>query len=117
MEYYTLKNLAIAGLVQVGAVVAVVLASGTAYRSCVAVSYTIPEFCTQLTEYGWFLLVFPLTWIVVGADSFSGKYSDRRRLVVVASGVLILGIILTVGWYGAAQPWLNSMRRGDSLSS
>src|SRR4051794_35229468 len=62
VEFFTLRNTAIMGLVQVGMIVAGVLGAGAVYKWYTSVGLTPPSQTALLSEYGFLALVLPVAW-------------------------------------------------------
>jgi hypothetical protein len=111
---FTVRNAVLVALMQVGVIVAGVLAAGTSRRAWLAVnSSPVPDSVSQVLSYGPPALVIPLIWIVfVLLLRQRPEVSDDARTLAFYSGILIV-VVLGVALGGAVlHPWLGADARG-----
>lgn len=105
MDFFTRRNVAILGLLQVGVLATGVLTAAVCYKWYPLAGFAVPENAACWAEYGVFTLVFPVAWVVVAmAVVGSDEVADTRGLGVMLFGVGMLGAWLVVVWSSAVRP-------------
>jgi hypothetical protein len=106
--YFTLRNTAIMGLVQVGVIVAGVLAAGACHKWYTTLGLRPPSSTALLAEYGFLALVLPVVWVTMAVQALR-RTTDPGALqwLAFSSGfVLVLLLLLVIG-HAAVQPFLR----------
>jgi hypothetical protein len=104
MTFFTLRNLVILALVQVGLIVFSVLGAGLAWKW--VSSFQIPSSPRERTldaysEYGGLLLILPLVWIIIAVDAFrrpDTEEHDQFRAFAMLLGIGMTLVLLWVSW-------------------
>ena len=106
MDFHTLRNVAIVGLIQVGVIVAGVLFAGV-YQKWVATFHSPGRSATAnfLADHGGWLLLIPVLWTAFAVAAMRGANSDRTHWLAFASGFVVAGVLLLVVIVGVANPW------------
>jgi hypothetical protein len=108
MNYFTIRNTVILALVQVGVVVAGVLAAGAAYKWYATFNLKPPSLTALLADYGLLALVLPLAWVALALQALRrGEDWDDRKLLAIWSGILLLLLLLLGVGYVAVRPLLR----------
>jgi hypothetical protein len=117
VEYFTLRNTVILALVQVGTVVAGVLAAGAAHKWYTTAGVRPPRSTTLVAEQGHLALSLPVAWAAVALAVLRREDDyEAPRLVVFSSGVLVLLLLLLGVLHSSAGPLLRLLG-GCSLSA
>jgi hypothetical protein len=96
----TVRNIVILAIMQVGVIVAGVLASGLCHRVFTTNGWDLPILVAMLYNYGVVALLIPLTW-VTGAVALQlrAAVSDRIKILMFWTGLLILiGLAVFIIW-------------------
>ena len=110
MGFFTLRNTTIMALVQVGLIVAGVLAAGAAHKCYTSAGLRPPLPTAYLSEYGFLALGLPLAWVLLAVLAFRRGENDGEEIycwLAVFSGLLFLLLLLVGIWHGAARPLLR----------
>jgi hypothetical protein len=116
VDYFTVRNLVILALVQVGIVGAGVLGAGAAHKWYTELPNIIPVPlpCRLLAEFGWLGLVLPVAWLSVAVWVFARpSATERARVIAVATGFLLVILLLLACWFGAVSPWFRLLGSYD----
>lgn len=103
-------NIAIVGLLQIGTIVAGVLAAGAAYKVWSISGLPHDRGVLFASEYGFLFLAVPLIWITV-AMVLQGRdnVSDWPEVLTFYSGVLVLVALLIAAWKLAFSPMFRGI--------
>lgn len=119
MEYFTLRNAAIAGLVQIGIVVAGVLAAGACLKWYATTGLPPPPRTVLVAEYGFLALALPLTWTSAAAVALRraehGDFEATGVVVFFTGGGLILGLLAVV-CHTAFAPLFRMIAGGSGMT-
>ena len=119
MEYFTLRNAAIAGLVQNGIIVAGVLAAGACLKWSATTGLPPPPRTVLVAEYGFLALAVPLVWASAAAVTLRradhGDFETTGVVVFFTGGGLILGL-LAVAWHAAFGPLFRMIAGGCGMT-
>ena len=110
MGFFTLRNTTIMALVQVGLIVAGVLAAGAAHKWYASADLPPPSSTALLSEYGFVALGLPLGWVAFAVLAFrrgENEGEEIYRWLAIFSGLLFLLLLLVGIWHGAARPLLR----------
>jgi len=96
-------------LMQVGVIVAGILAASVGYHAASGRVGFVPASTTFLVHFGFLLLALPLAWITAAVRIRNSEASSRRlRALAIGSGIaLIIGLTLFSA-YAAGKPWIGS---------
>jgi hypothetical protein len=103
VEFFTTRNLVILALFQIGTIVAGVLGAGAAIKWHWEVNFNpSPDYLywpRVIADYGFALLLLPLIWAVIALRTIRRPgSSDASRIVSVASGFLLLFVLIVCLW-------------------
>ncbi len=119
MEYFTLRNAAIAGLVQTGIVVAGVLAAGACLKWSATIGLTPPPRTVLVAEYGFLALALPLAWasaaVVALRRADHGDFEATGVVVFFTGGGLTLGLLAVAG-HAAFGPLFRTIAGGCGMT-
>ena len=111
MDYFMTRNAVILALVQVGVIVFGVLTAGAAAKWHTTQTFLrVPPATTFLAEYGFVALALPVAWVTtaVRVKQRDGE-SERSKLFIFSSGVVLLLVLLLVVVYAAVGPLFRVM--------
>jgi hypothetical protein len=118
VQYFTLRNTAIMGLVQVGIVVAGVLGAGAVHKWYTTVGLSPPSPTALLSQYGYLALGLPIAWTALALVAlYRCDPAEDNGFLPVTSGVALLVLCLFGTWYGAVSPFLRLLTCSCSLGS
>lgn len=105
---FTIRNTVLIALMQVGIIVAGVLASGLGHRHCVAIGMDLPLPATLLYNFGVLWFSIPLAWlmtalVLLGRSEIS---EDARQLIFLLGIVLVVSLSVFV-LYADISPFLR----------
>ncbi len=106
MDFFTRRNIAILGLMQIGVLATGVLSAAACYKWYPLAGFTVPEIAAFWAEYGVLTLGLPVAWVVAGM-TVVGRHeesADTRGIAVMLSGVGLLAAWLVVVWCVAVRP-------------
>ncbi len=104
----TTKNFVLLALMQVGIVVAGVLASATTVKLLNAGNGLPPELSIRFADLGILLLVVPSLWIwCVMKVHLAPRCSELRRRIAFLSGLLLLAVLVGLTWATSVRPFLQ----------
>lgn len=118
MEYFTLRNAAIAGLVQIGIVVAGVLAAGACLKWSATTGLPPPRRTVLVAEYGFLALALPLAWTSAAAVALRrAEHGDFEATgVVFFTGGGLVVVLLTVACHAAFGPLFRMIAGGCGMT-
>ena len=105
----TYTNIAVLGLIQVGAVVFGVLGSGVTYKMAEEFGMSHTWATRVAVEWGFVALVLPLAWITV-AMIVQGKLEaseDAPEVLTFLSGLAVLFTLMAGALCAAVAPWFR----------
>lgn len=108
MHMFTTPNAIKIALMQVGVIVAGILAAGIGYRAASDLERVVPVSTVFLVHFGFLLLALPLVWIGVAMRmQRNATASDRRKSLTFLAGLaLLIGLIL-LALHAAGTPWMG----------
>jgi len=117
MDFFSVTNVVIVSLLQIGVIVFGVLACGIARK--VLEDPALPTLTTLMLNQGVFLLAIPLIWVsIVLWPGRKQNASEGKKVVAFYSGILILVFLFLLVGYAAVQPWIFvDWQLGDSHNS
>jgi hypothetical protein len=107
----SIRNTVIVAILQVGVVVAGVLAAGICHRIWMSRDWPVPPLIALLYNHGVMGLIIPLAWIT-GAATLHTRFgaSDDVRALMFWLGVLVLVALTIFALYADVSPWLVYLR-------
>ena len=112
MLVFTIPNAIRLALMQVGVIVAGILAAGIGYHAVNEIGGSMPVSTVFLVHFGLWLLALPLSWITVATRlQRNPESSDRSRTATFLCGILALVLLTLLAVYSAVAPWAQ----GDLL--
>ena len=104
MGYFTRRNTAILALIQIGIVVAGVLAAGAACKWWQQSTHP-PSSLEFVARYGWLALLVPMTWITVTLI-LQSRAEDEGVAILIAylSGIIVIVLLLVTIYYLVLRP-------------
>jgi hypothetical protein len=110
VDYFTVRNTVILALVQVGVIVAGVLGAGAAHKWYAPMGVRVPALTTFVADYGFLALGLPVAWVTVALLVLKHEpESAAPAWLVVASGLLLLVLLLIGVWQASGVPLLRLM--------
>lgn len=114
MDFFTRRNVAILGLLQIGVLSVGVLSAGVCHKWYPLAGLSVPDRTSFWSEYGILTLVFPVCWVAVamtcvGSDAES---ADSRGRWAIFSGLGMLAVWIGVVAYAAILPLFWIMTGG-----
>lgn len=111
----SIRNTVIVAILQVGVVVAGVLAAGICHRVWVSRDWPPPPLIALLYYHGVAGMLIPLAWITGAAmlHTRSGVSDDVRTLMFWV-GVLVLVVLTAFALYADVSPWLVFLRNAGT---
>jgi hypothetical protein len=101
MDFYSVRNLVILGLFQIGVIVLSVLSAGASvkWRSAIGLPGSDSGLTLFYCEWGWLLLLLPILWMAYATNErYKHSENETRQLFVLVIGLLLLLILLILGW-------------------
>ncbi|HEX3626986.1 MAG TPA: hypothetical protein VH280_16370 [Verrucomicrobiae bacterium] len=107
----SIRNTVVVALLQVGVIVAAVLAAGVCHRVWLSRGWVSPILVMLFYNYGVAGLLIPLTW-AAGAVALQIRpgVSEDVRILMFWLGVLILIVLVVLAVYADVSPWLVYLR-------
>jgi len=106
----SIRNAVIVAILQVGVIVAGVLAAGLCYRAWMSSNMPPPPLITLLYDHGVAGLAIPLAWVTGAAILHTrSSVSDDVRTLMFWLGVLVLVALTIFALYTDVSPWLTLM--------
>jgi hypothetical protein len=96
VDYFTTRNTVIVALVQVGVIVAGVLAAGACQRWYTGANLDPPAAVDVLADYGFVALVLPVAWVVIALRVRQRSEDPFIRMFAFGSGIglaLLLALV------------------------
>lgn len=111
----SIRNTVVVALLQVGVIVAAVLAAGICHRVWMSRGWPPPPLVALLCSYGVVGLLVPLAW-VAGAAVFHIRpgVSEDLRVLMFWIGVLVLIALAAFALYADVSPWMVFLRNAGS---
>ena len=109
-EYFTVRNTVILALVQVGVIVAGVLAAGACQKWCATLAFPVRRPTALLAEYGFLALALPVAW--AAAALYVQRRSEEPGAAAATAflaGLLLLALLLLGVGHAAVAPLLRLM--------
>ena len=96
-------------LMQVGVIVAGILAASVGYHAASGRVGFVPASTAFLVHFGFLLLALPMAWITAAVRlRNSAAFAHRQKVLACGSGIaLIIGLTLFSA-YAAGKPWIGS---------
>ena len=109
---FSTKNAVLVAIMQIGVIVAGVLAAGLVFKAWTAMNAPLPLPAAILVNYGVLGFAIPLVWIFL-ALLLRGRpeVSDDLKNLVFWLGVLVLLVLGFFVVYADVSPWLTIMWR------
>jgi hypothetical protein len=108
MLIFSVKNAVLLALMQVGVIVAGVLAAATTSKLRSMWDITPPDGTEAFASYGVFLFLVPLAWITLALRLRGATdISDRAKAATFLSGIGLLVLLLVYIWSSVVQPFLR----------
>src|SRR5689334_5108170 len=108
MEYFTLRNTAIVGLVQVGLITATVLGSGATLKLYRESDATPAQATVLVDEYGGLALLVPVAWASWASWLlYAGEDDEAARAGTLVSGLLLAALFLFIAFGAVVAPWFR----------
>ncbi len=108
MEFYTARNTAILGLVQVGVIVLGVLGAGLTVMCFTEWNAQLTPWTKLVASWGFLALVVPVIWAALALGLLvSAEDHDFARVVTFCWGVIMVALLLAGVVYSSAMPWLR----------
>lgn len=109
----SIRNTVVVALMQVGVIVAGVLAAGICHRVWIASNMPEPSLVALLYNHGVAGLLIPLAWVTGAAVlQTRSNVSDDARILMFWLGVLVLIALIIFTAYADISPWLTSFDVG-----
>ncbi|HUA66270.1 MAG TPA: hypothetical protein VME24_10505 [Alphaproteobacteria bacterium] len=107
----SIRNTVVVAILQVGVVVAAVLAAGICHRVWMSGNLPVPRLIALLCHFGFAGLLIPLVWITGAAMLHTRPgVSDDARALMFWLGVLVLVALTIFALYADVSPWLVYLR-------
>jgi len=107
----TTRNAIKVALMQVGVIVAGILAAGVGYHAASGMGGFVPASTAFLVHFGFLLLALPLAWITAAVRLRNNvTVSDRKKTLTFVVGLALLVALTLFSLYAAGGPWM-----GDTL--
>ncbi len=107
----TTRNAIKVALMQVGVIVAGILAAGVGYHAASGMGGSMPASTAFLVHFGFLLLALPVAWIAFAARlQNNAAASDRKKTLTFVVGLALLVGLTLFSLYAAGEPWM-----GDTL--
>ena len=117
IDFYDRRNLVILALIQIGTIVAGVLAAGLSVKWYKLIEFDAPNHGEFISNYGWLALIMPISWITLAMMEFQRETEEEGgRLFVLAVGVLLELFLLYWVWHGGLGPVLRMCGFGSGYS-
>lgn len=112
----SIRNTVVVALLQVGVIVAAVLAAGICHRVWMSRGWPPPPLVALLCSYGVIGLLVPLAWIAGAAVlHIRTGVSEDVRVLMFWLGVLVLIALAAFALYADVSPWLMFLKSaGDA---
>jgi hypothetical protein len=105
---FTTRNAIRLALIQVGVIVAGILAAGVGYHSASGMGGSMPASTLFLVHFGFLLLALPVAWITFAARlQKNGSASDRMKTLTFIVGLAMLVVLTLFSVYAAGEPWMG----------
>ena len=106
----SIRNTVIVAILQVGVIVAGVLAAGVCHRVWVSSNLPLPPLVALLYNYGVAGLIIPLAWVTGAATLHTRSgVSDDVRTLMFWLGILVVIALTVFALYADVPPWLMYM--------
>jgi hypothetical protein len=110
----SIRNTVIVAIMQVGVIVAAVLAAGICHRVWTTSNVPVPPLIALLYDHGIGWLMIPMVWITGAAILHSRPgASDDVRTLMFWLGVLVLIALTVFALYADVSPWLTGTTNLD----
>jgi magnesium-transporting ATPase (P-type) len=108
MLVFTTNNAMRVWLMQLGVIVFGILATAASYKSLEHVSLAPSDLAVFLMNYGFLLLLVPVTWIAVAIRwKNNPAVSDGRKALIFIAGLIALLVLAVMVVLAAGAPWLR----------
>jgi hypothetical protein len=107
----SIRNTVVVAIMQVGVIVAGVLAAGVCHRVWTSRDWPLPALVGLLYHFGFMGLLIPLAW-AAGAAVLQTRagVSEDVRVLMFWLGVLVLVVLVVFVAYADGSPWLIFLR-------
>ena len=107
----SIRNTVVVALMQVGVIVAGVLAAGICHRVWTTREWPVPSLVALLYNHGVAGLLIPLAWVTGAAVlQTRSSVSEDVRVLMFWLGVLVLIALIIFAAYADISPWLVFLR-------
>jgi len=108
MPLFTITNTVLIAIMQVGVIVAGVLAAGASQKWWMTNEAPTPYLTTLLLRHGVLALTIPLAWSVLAVSlRRRPDISDGLKTLTFLAGILILIALAVIIVYAIARPWFD----------
>lgn len=111
----SIRNTVVVAILQVGVIVAGVLAAGICHRVWTSRDWPLPPLVTLFYNHGIAGLIIPMAW-VTGAAALHTRsgVSDDVRALMFWLGVLVLVALIVFALYADVSPWLGFLKNSGN---
>ena len=111
----SIRNTVVVALMQVGVIVAAVLAAGLCHRVWTTREWAVPMPVALLYNHGVAGLLIPLAWVTGAAVlQTRSSVSEDARVLMFWLGVLVLIALIVFAVYADISPWLFFLRNAGN---
>lgn len=107
---FTIRNTVIVALMQIGVIVAGVLAAGLSHRFWASNGMAMPPLAAAMYDYGVLWFTIPIIWamfalVLRNRDAISDNFKD----LMFSIGILTLAALVVFVFYADVVPWLRGI--------
>ncbi|HTV42971.1 MAG TPA: hypothetical protein VMF08_20570 [Candidatus Sulfotelmatobacter sp.] len=111
----SIRNTVVVALMQVGVIVAAVLAAGVCHKVWTTREWAVPSPVALLYNHGVAGLLIPLAWVTGAAVlQTRSSVSEDARVLMFWLGVLVLIALIIFAAYADISPWLVFLRNAGN---
>ena len=113
---FTTQNAVKLALMQIGVIVAGILAAGIGYHAVNEMGGTVPVSTVFLVHFGFWLLALPLGWIIVAMRLRNHPgISDGFKTTAFLVGIVMVVLIALLALHAGITPWTQNtlLRPGE----
>jgi hypothetical protein len=107
MNYFTVRNTVILGLVQIIVIVVGVLGACVAHKWFVPWNVKLPQWTIFVADYGIFALILPVIWVAWALLVLRREDESGYHVLAVVAGILLLVGLLVVTFNAAVVPFVG----------